>query len=97
MVDDRQYTTPHKAAWERRNGVVQYLLANGARVDVVDNSGYLPFHNTSYNGNSEVVQPLLQDKSDINGVVGSSAPPFMFRYLMGIPWLFAFASDWPRY
>ena len=49
-----------------RKDVVEFLLANGAKVDVQDDGGLIPLHNACSFGHSEVVSVLLEHGADPN-------------------------------
>ena len=49
-----------------RQEVVEYLLDNGAKVDVQDDGGLMPLHNACSFGHTEVVQTLLKHGADPN-------------------------------
>ena len=49
-----------------RQEVVEYLLDNGAKVDVQDDGGLMPLHNACSFGHAEVVQTLLKHGADPN-------------------------------
>ena len=49
-----------------RQDVVEYLLDNGAKVDVPDDGGLMPLHNACSFGHTEVVQTLLKHGADPN-------------------------------
>lgn len=49
-----------------RKDVVEFLLTNGAKVDVQDDGGLIPLHNACSFGHSEVVSVLLEHGADPN-------------------------------
>eukprot|EP00731_Ephydatia_muelleri_P020724 Em0013g451a len=56
----RRSTPLHFAAGFGRKEVVEYLIRNGARVDIQDDGGLVPLHNACSFGHLEVVSTLLQ-------------------------------------
>lgn len=56
----RRSTPLHFAAGFGRKEVVEYLIRNGARVDIQDDGGLVPLHNACSFGHVEVVTTLLQ-------------------------------------
>jgi ankyrin repeat protein len=63
---DHGLTALHIAALKGYRDVAELLLANGANVNIKDNSGMTPLHIAAGFGNKDVVQLLLANKADLN-------------------------------
>lgn len=50
----------HMAAWKGYLGIVEQLLAAGAKPDRVDSNGHSPLHEAARNGHSDVARALLK-------------------------------------
>jgi ankyrin repeat protein len=76
----RGTTALHLAAFRNRLGVIDALLAHGARVDVVDDNGETPLFWAIGNGHAEAITRLVNAGADINhrnragvGTLGTAA------------------------
>jgi len=62
----RRSSALHFASGYGRKNVVEYLLANGANINLRDDGGLNPCHNAASFGHQEVVQILLDAGADPN-------------------------------
>jgi len=58
-TDDQGYSPLHKAAYNGRLEVVEYLISQGADVNAVSGSGSTPLHGAGYYGHPEIAKALL--------------------------------------
>jgi ankyrin repeat protein len=59
-------TPLHKAAGNNQTAVVEFLLANGARVDAQDNDGETPLRDAAKAGYTDVMELLIANGADLN-------------------------------
>jgi len=69
-ADSRGYTLLHKAAYNNRLNVVEFLLSKGADINALSSSGSTPLHGAASYGHIEVVRFLL-DKGASPDIVNS--------------------------
>ena len=58
-TDDAGYTPLHKAAYNNRPDVVEFLLSHGSNVDAASSSGSTALHGAAFYGYPEIVRLLL--------------------------------------
>jgi ankyrin repeat protein len=64
--DDRSCTSLHFAAETGHKEIAEFLLANGAVIDVSEINSNTPLHYASMNGKAELAELLLTNGADIN-------------------------------
>ena len=62
----RGWTALHYAAYYGRTACLEILLAAGASVDSVDNSGATPLHDASLGGRAAIVRALIAAGANVN-------------------------------
>jgi len=80
-VDVQGYSPLHKAAYNNRLDIVEYLLAQGADINAVSRSGSTPLHGAASYGHTEIARYLITkgaivDKPNAGGftpLLGASA------------------------
>lgn len=74
-VDEDQYTALHRAAYNGRLEVAEFLLSAGAKVDARTIDGWQPLHCTCRWNKTEVASLLLQNGADINAQTNGKQTP----------------------
>ena len=65
-ADAAGYTSLHKAAYNNRYDVAEYLISKKADVNAATRSGSVPLHGAAYYGHLDVVRLLLENGASIN-------------------------------
>lgn len=86
VIHERSFTqqTPlHVAAEEGHLHMVEYLIANGAKIDALDMHGWTPLHSACYRGHIDIVMYLLAAGADCLAVTDDGNTPLHYFILKG--------------
>ena len=67
-------TALHAAITNRKTGVVQLLLGQGANVNASDGDDRMPLHVAAHHGDTELVELLLANGADVNAQMEDGTP-----------------------
>ena len=67
-------TALHAAVTNRKAGVVQLLLGQGANVNASDGDDRMPLHVAAHHGDTELVELLLVNGADVNAQMENGTP-----------------------
>ena len=73
--DEYGKTPIHNAADNGDSNMVDYLIVNGAEVNVPDQRGWTPIHFAVYEGHTEVAKCLIEKGATVDAITNGGATP----------------------